>query len=51
MVTYSKINCERCEQPIKSGRVQKIITNTKFGQDPKILYYCKHCFTAVISEI
>ena len=47
MVTYSKEICKRCEQPIKSGRVQKIL-----GKE--ISYngcYCRHCFKSVISEI
>jgi len=47
MVTYSKEICKRCEQPIKSGRVQKIL-----GKDIWLNgCYCRHCFTATIKEI
>jgi len=45
MVTYSKEICKRCQQPIKSGRVQKIIEKNVSTS------YCRHCFKAVISEI
>jgi len=45
MVTYSKEICKRCEQPIKSGRVQKIIKKNV------TTCYCRHCFKSVISEI
>ncbi len=39
------MNCYRCEQQIKSGRVRKRVT-----YDPPIMktyHYCRHCFKAI----
>jgi len=49
MVTYSKINCERCKQPIKSGRIEKLIMDV--AHDKVTLFYCKHCFQAVLRDL
>jgi len=44
MVTYSRFICGRCDQPIKSGRIEKIVKNGK------ATCYCKHCFQAVLRD-
>ena len=39
--------CNRCENKIHSGKIEKIITNTGFGQEPIVKAYCRHCYAAV----